>query len=66
MAIIQKLISKRKGRLIKQCYEEATHDFKCLKDDCITSVEDYLPPLFHENAEGELVCKYCGQKYEAK
>ena len=66
MAIIQKLISKRKGRLIKPCYEEATHDFKCLKDDCITSAEDYLPPLFHENAEGELVCKYCGQKYEAK
>ncbi len=66
MAIIQKLISKRKGRLIKPCYEEATHDFKCLKDDCITSTEDYLPPLFHENAEGELVCKYCGQKYEAK
>ena len=66
MAIILKLITKRTGRLIKPCVEEATHDFKCMKDDCITSTEDYLPPLFHENAEGELICKYCGQKYEAK
>lgn len=66
MAVIVKLVTKRTGRLIKPCYEEATHDFKCCKDDCITSVEDYLPPLFHENAEGELICKYCGQKYEAE
>ncbi len=66
IAIIIKLITKRTGRLIKPCVEEATHDFKCLKEDCITSTEDYLPPLFHENADGELICKYCGQKYEAK
>jgi aspartate carbamoyltransferase regulatory subunit len=66
IAIIIKLITKRTGRLIKPCVEEATHDFKCLKDDCITSTEDYLPPLFHENADGELICKYCGQKYETK
>ena len=66
IAIIIKLITKRTGRLIKPCMEEPTHDFKCLKEDCITSTEDYLPPLFHENANGELICKYCGQKYETK
>ena len=66
MAIILKLITKRTGRLIKPCEEEATHDFKCNKDDCITSTEDYLPPLFHETENGEYICKYCGQKYEVK
>ena len=64
MAVILKLVTKRTGRLIKPRYEEATHDFKCLRENCITSTEDYLPPLFHENAEGKLICKYCGQKYD--
>ena len=63
MAIILKLVTKRTGRLIKPTEETATHDFKCLKDDCITSTEDYLPPLFHETEDGEYICKYCGQKY---
>jgi aspartate carbamoyltransferase catalytic subunit len=66
MAIILKLITKRTGRLIKPVEETATHDFKCLKSDCITSTEDYLPPLFYETENGEYICKYCGQKYEAK
>ncbi len=64
IAVILKLITKRTGRLIKPQFEEPTHNFKCNKNDCITSTEDYLPPLFHENAKGELICKYCGQKYE--
>jgi uncharacterized Zn-finger protein len=25
-----------------------------------------LPPLFYETENGEYICKYCGQKYEAK
>ena len=66
MAVILKLVTKRTGRLIKPEFEETTHDFKCLRDDCITSTESYLPPLFHETENGEYICKYCGQKYEEK
>ena len=66
MAVILKLVTKRTGRLIKPEFEETTHDFKCLRDDCITSTESYLPPLFHETENGEYICKYCGQRYEAK
>ena len=51
---------------LKNVEEIATHDFKCLRSDCITSTEDYLPPLFYETENGEYICKYCGQKYEAK
>lgn len=66
MAVILKLITKRTGRLIKPSEEVATHDFKCLRSDCITSTEAYLPPLFFETESGEHICKYCGQKYELK
>ena len=60
-AILLKLVMNRAGRIITPCYEEKTHDAFCGADDCITSTEEYLPPLFHETADGTLICKYCGR-----
>ncbi len=54
-----KTVSNKAGRTISPSWEEPTHQFKCRKSDCITSTEDYLPPLFHETAEGGFICKYC-------
>ena len=60
-AILLKLVMNRAGRIITPCYEEKTHDAYCGAEDCITSTEKYLPPLFHETADGTLICKYCGR-----
>ncbi len=59
-----KTISGKAGRNIAPAFEEATHDCRCCKPDCITSTEDYLPPLFYETQNGKLVCKYCMQELE--
>lgn len=60
-----KTISNRPGRLIEPSYEESTHERFCGREDCITSTEKYLPRLFHETAEGKLICKYCMQEAES-
>ena len=57
-----KTVSNKAGRFIAPSYEEPTHDFCCGKEDCITSEEKYLPPLFHETQDGRLICKYCMQE----
>ena len=63
-AILLKMVQNRAGRLIQPHWEGPTHDCVCGKPDCITSDEPYLPPLFHEAADGSLICKYCGAKIE--
>ena len=62
IAILSKTMSKRAGKNVKPMFEEDTHDAFCGKDDCITSVEKYLPKIFYETADGRLFCKYCGQE----
>lgn len=64
MAILSKTMSNRAGKKIKSQFEEDTHNEFCGKEDCITSVEKYLPKLFYETADGRLFCKYCGQELE--
>ena len=59
---IIKTVSNKPGRFIEPCFEEATHEAFCGREDCITSEEAYLPPLFHETSEGKLICKYCMQE----
>ena len=61
-ASILKTVTGKAGRYIKPDFEEATHNAFCGKEDCITSDEKYLPPLFYELADGKLICKYCGQE----
>ncbi len=60
-----KTISGKPGRNITPVIEEATHDFCCGKDNCITSTEKYLPSLFYETKDGKLLCKYCMQELKA-
>lgn len=57
-----KTVSNKPGRNIVPSWEEPTHDCCCGKEDCITSVEAYLPPLFHETQDGKRICKYCMQE----
>lgn len=57
-----KTVSNKPGRSIAPSWEEPTHQCRCEKEDCITSTEGYLPPLFHETTDGRLVCKYCMQE----
>ena len=57
-----KTISNKPARHIVPSYEEQTHELCCGKDNCITSTESYLPPLFYETSDGRKVCKYCMQE----
>ena len=57
-----KTVSNKPGRNIAPSWEEPTHDCRCGKEDCITSVEEYLPSLFYETQDGRLICKYCMQE----
>ncbi len=59
---LTKTVSNKPGRQIEPCYEEATHEKCCGKENCITSTENYLPSLFYETADGRLICKYCMQE----
>lgn len=59
MAALIKVVKGRSGKRVKPLeYEEC--DGFCGNDDCITSTEPYLPTLFHETADGRVVCDYCG------
>lgn len=60
-----KTVSNKPGRNIVPSWEEATHRCRCEKEDCITSTESYLPPLFHEATDGRLICKYCMQELKS-
>ncbi len=59
-----KTITGKPGRNITPSSEAATHDFCCCRENCITSTESYLPPLFYETQDGKLICKYCMQEYK--
>ncbi len=62
IAILSQVTKAKLGRAIKPDFEESTHDEYCGKEDCITSVEKYLPNVFYETSDGKLFCKYCGQE----
>ncbi len=60
-----KTVSQKIGRNNTPEWEEPTHQCCCGKADCITSVEDYLPPLFRQTSDGRLICKYCNGELSA-
>ncbi len=62
MVMLSKTVKGKASRRIEPDFEEPTHQEWCGKECCITSCEDYLPPLFYELADGTLICKYCGQE----
>ena len=57
-----KTVSNKPSKYIEPINEAPTHEKCCGKEDCITSEEGYLPPLFFETEDGRLICKYCMQE----
>ncbi len=59
---IVKTVSGKPGRYITPTQEEESAGLYCGKENCITSDESYLPPLFYETSDGRKICKYCNQE----
>ncbi len=61
MALIIKMLEKGKDSLPEKMI--STHIEHCKNPRCITSTEDYLPNLFTNGEDGQLVCSYCEHEF---